>query len=101
MAIPDILFSDNLSKYTDELIYVPCLDPNPPESEDDVAFEAIRELVEQPAVFNADKVIVSCEELRSCYISLLVEMTGEDLKDYWENKIRTRQEEKSHDYRAK
>ncbi len=101
MAIPDILFSDNLSKYTDELIYVPCLDPNPPESEDDVAFEAIRELVEQPAVFNADKVIVSCEELRNCYISLLVEMTGEDLKDYWENKIRTRQEEKSHDYRAK
>ena len=90
MIIPEMLFSENLLKYTDELIYVPFLDPIPPESQNDVAFEAARELVEQPAVFSADTVVVSSEEQRNCYITLLVEMTGEEFRDYWTNKICSR-----------
>lgn len=87
MGIPGLLYSSSLAQYTDRLVYVPYLNPDPPESEDDVAAKAMIELVEQPAVFNSDYVIVGSEELREYYINILVEMTDVELKAYWEKRI--------------
>lgn len=86
-AIPDGLFSDKLLEYTDELVFVPYLEPDAPESTEDVAYAAMQELVEQPAVFNADKVLVGSPLLRDYYIKKLVDMTGDKMEDYWDKRI--------------
>lgn len=87
IAIPNLLFTDSLTKYTDELIFVPYLEPDPPSSEDDLAYAAMQELVEQPAVFNSDRILVGSEELRKYYVKKLVDMTDEYYRDYWDNRI--------------
>ncbi|WP_196804942.1 LicD family protein [Butyrivibrio sp. AE3009] len=87
MAIPEQLYSNNLSKYTDKLVYVPFIDPKPPISENSVAYMAMQDIIEQPAVFNADKVLVRSSELKDCYIKHLAAMTGKDTEKYWNNRI--------------
>ena len=84
LAIPEWLFSEKLLDYTDELVFVPYLEPDPPESKEDVAYAAMQELVEQPALFNADKVMVGSRKLRDYYIEKLVDMTGDEMRHYWE-----------------
>lgn len=87
IAISSQLHSENLTKYTDELVYVPFLSPDAPLSMDDVAYKAMRELIEQPAIFNADRVVVKSQELRKYYIEMLVHMTDENMRDYWNKRI--------------
>ncbi len=87
ILIPQLIYSEELRKYTDKLVYVPFLNPDPPESENDVAYQALREFLEQPAVANADKVVVANKELRDCYVKILTDITGEDTKEYWQQKI--------------
>lgn len=87
MAIPKEVYSDRLSGYTDDLVFVPYLEPDPPESEDDVVYAVMQELVEQPAVFNADRILVGDEKLRRYYVKKLVEMTDESLREYWNDRV--------------
>ncbi len=87
LAIPQWLFTENLLDYTDELVYVPYLNPDPPESTEDVAYAAMQEMIEQPAVFNADRVLVGAEMLKAYYVKKLVDMTGKELEEYWNNRI--------------
>jgi len=87
IGIPRAFHTTELLEYTDKLVYVPYLSPSHPASENDVAFRAMRELVEQPAVFNADQVITRSEGLRNDYINILVGMTGEEVREYWEKRI--------------
>ncbi len=84
---PELLYSDNLAKFTEQLILVPHLRPDPPESEGDIAGKAMLDMVEQPAVFNSDMVVVSSKELRDYYIKTLVNMTDTELQNYWEDRI--------------
>lgn len=87
LAIPQWLFSERLLDYTDELIFVPYLNPDPPVSTQDVAYAAMQELVEQPAIFNADRVLVGEEKLKDYYVKKLVDMTDKKFEEYWENRI--------------
>ena len=88
MKVPKHYYSDELLKSCDELWYVPCFDPDPPKSPDDKSAVAISVLVEQPAVINADRIILNNKEMRSFYIEKLTGMAGEDTKAYWEGKIK-------------
>ena len=87
MAVPDYYYSHNLLQYTDELIYVPCFDPDAPVSDGDKAETAISVLIEQPAVVNADRVVLKSEKMKQVYIKKLVELTGEPTRGYWNQKI--------------
>ncbi len=87
MAVDDVFFSDNLVKYTDQLVYVPCFDPEDSEMDGDKAEVAIRILAEQPAVVNADKVVLESERMKQVYLRKLVELTGEPTRDYWNQKL--------------
>ncbi|RKM60395.1 hypothetical protein D6855_06655 [Butyrivibrio sp. CB08] len=87
LLIPEELYSEKLKSLTDELIFVPYLEPDPPESEEDVAYASLQELLEQPAVFNSDKMLVGSNRLKEFYVKKLMEMTDETLKDYWEKKL--------------
>lgn len=93
LAIPEQMYTDKLSEYTDKLVFVPFLDPDSPSSTDDVAYAAMQELVEQPAVFNSDRILIGSEELREYYVKKLVDMTDESLRDYWDKRIGLKSEE--------
>ncbi len=87
IAVPSYFYSGNLLKFTDELIYVPCYDVDDPESDDDKIISALKILVEQPAVYYADKIVLKSEKLKDTYVDLLVELTAEDHREYWSDKI--------------
>ena len=87
MTVPDKLYSEELLKYTDELIYIPCFDVMDPVSDGDPVAISLKSFIEQPAVVNADKVVLKTETLRDLYIKLLTELAGEDTRSYWEEKI--------------
>ncbi len=88
ITVPERYYSEELLKVCDELWYIPCFDPDPPQSPDDKAAVSISVLIEQPAVINADKVIIDNEVMRDFYIKTLTDMAGEDTSDYWKGKIR-------------
>lgn len=83
--IPKFFYAENLTAYADKLIYVPWLDVDAPINEDDKAVEAIKIMIEQPAVLYADQIIVSSEGLRELYINILSRSTG--MREKWEAKI--------------
>ncbi len=90
LGISKLLYTENLLKYTDKLVYIPFAAPDPPVSENDVVYDSLLELIEQPAVFYSDSIVVSSPKLRDCYIKRLVEMTDESNREFWEGRITTR-----------
>ena len=86
-TVHEFFYSANLLNFTDELIYVPCFDMDPPVNENDKAATAISVFIEQEGVVNVDKVIVRSEGLRKLYVDKLVGLSSEDTRQYWEQKI--------------
>lgn len=87
MTVHEFFYSENLLNFTDELIYVPCFDMDPPQKLDDKAAAAILPYIEQPAVVNADRIILKDEMMRNLYLERLVQLSSEESRGYWENKI--------------
>ncbi|MCR5557912.1 MAG: hypothetical protein K6F75_10180, partial [Butyrivibrio sp.] len=86
-TVHEFFYSGNLLNFTDELIYVPCVDMDPPIDENDKAATAISVFIEQEGVVNADRVVLPNERLRRLYIDTLVALSSEDTRQYWEQKI--------------
>lgn len=87
IAVPDYYYSHNLLKCTDELVYVPCFDMDAPVSDGDKAEMSLATLIEQPAVVNADRIVLQSDRMKQVYIKKLVELTGEPTREYWNQKI--------------
>jgi phosphorylcholine metabolism protein LicD len=87
MAVPEFYYSHNLQKYTDELLYIPCFDPDDPAVEGDKAEKSIAVLIEQPAVVNSDRILLGSDKMKQVYVKKLVELTGEPTREYWNQKI--------------
>ncbi len=87
MSVPEFFYSDNLLGLTDELVYIPYFDAADPEGEEDKAEASLSCLIEQPVVVSADKVVLKSEKMRQLYISKLIAMSGEETRNYWENKV--------------
>ncbi len=86
-SVHEFFYSSNLLKRTDELIYVPCFDVDPPCEKDDKASSAISYLIEQEGVINADRIVVGDEKMRELYLEHLLKLCGSDTTPYWEQKI--------------
>ena len=86
-SVPEILYSENLLRYTDELVYVPCFDTLIPDSDDDKIIAALEFFIEQPALVYADRIILKHERIKEIYLNTLVSLTSESLRDYWDKKI--------------
>ena len=89
LSVSKLLYTENLLQYTDKLVYIPFAAPDPPISENDIVYDSLLDLIEQPAVFYADTVVVSSPKLRECYIKKLTEMTDESMHKFWEDRIVT------------
>jgi hypothetical protein len=86
-SVHPYFFSNNLQKYTDNLVYIPYFIWNEVSPDNQVAVEAIQHFCTVPGVINADKVIVQSENLRRIYIDVLVKNAGENTRGYWEDVI--------------
>ncbi len=62
-------FSNNLKKYTDELIYIPYFILSEIEPEDQERIDSIKHFIWTPGVINADKVIVQSEKMKQIYVN--------------------------------
>ena len=87
IRIPDAYYSKNLIKNTDKLIYIPCFDMDDPKTETDKASEIIKYFIEQPGVLYADEIRLKSQMMKQLYLNALMNMVGEDTRDYWDEKI--------------
>jgi phosphorylcholine metabolism protein LicD len=87
MTVHEYFYSSNLLNYTDELVYVPCMDMDAPAEEGDKASVAVSVFIEQEGVINADRIVIADKALRDFYEKKLTGMTGADTAKYWEQKI--------------
>jgi phosphorylcholine metabolism protein LicD len=85
--IPEFFYAQNLKLHTKELIYLPCYEPDAPEADDSKFLSALSVMVEQPAVYHADRIIVNTEEIKNVYAAMLSEITGSSTRGYWESKL--------------
>lgn len=89
MTVHEFFYSENLLQFTDELIYVPCFETEAPEQKWDKTYEALSVLAEQPAVINADKVLLANEKIKTFYTEYLTELCGAETENYWKSKLMT------------
>lgn len=90
-SVHPFFYSENLKKFTDELIYIPYfvlgeIDPDNPD-----AVKGMEHFCLTQGVLHADKVIVQSENMKKAYVRVLTdfmkEHTGNDTREYWEKKI--------------
>lgn len=90
-SVHPFFYSENLKKFTDELIYIPYfvlgeIDPDNPD-----AVKSMEHFCLTQGVMHADKVIVQSENMKKIYVNVLTdfmkEHTGKNTRAYWEKKI--------------
>lgn len=86
-SVHPFFYSENLKKFTSQLVYIPYFILNEISSKDQTAIKNIEHFCTVPAVIHADRVIVQSEEMRKIYIQVMVKHAGEDTRSYWEKKI--------------
>ena len=87
LTVPESYYSNNLIRYTDELIYLPFFDVDDSGQDGDKASVAISIMAEQPAVVYADKVILKTRRMKDVYMKKLIELSGEETRNYWDQKL--------------
>lgn len=82
-------YTSNLSKFTDELIYIPWFELDKYGDEDERAIYMQQFFIRQPGIVAVDRIYLpkSQEWLKEHYIKDLIKWAGEDTRDIWENKI--------------
>jgi len=87
-------YSDNLKKYTDQLIYVPYFIMGEIDPEDANIAEAKKHFCFMPGIINADKVILESEDVKKLYINEYLKaakangLTGKHIdREYLEQKF--------------
>lgn len=86
-SVHPAFYSDKLKQYTDNLVYIPYFILGEVDLENEESIKGMAHFVTTPAVVNADKVIVQSENMRQAYVKVMVMVTGEHTRGYWEKKI--------------
>ena len=89
-SVHPFFFSDNLKKYTENLVYIPYFILDEIKPDDDAAIEGMEHFCITPGVFNADKVVVQSEDMKQVYMKALMGATNdysESARKYWSDKI--------------
>lgn len=89
VSVPEMFYSVNIRKYTDNLIYVPPFAVEDYTKESARAYLNMKYYVTMPGVVYADQVLVQSENMRGLYIEKLTEFAGEETRESWEQKVLT------------
>ncbi len=80
-------YSDNIRKYTDELVFVQPFVVDEIEEEHEKARLNIAQYFCSPGVMHADKVIVQSNAMKKLLVDVLTRFAGGDTEKLWENKL--------------
>lgn len=86
-SVHPFFYSGNLLQYTGQLVYIPYFHMGEIEETDTRSIYNMRYYVSSPGVVHADKVILPSDRMRKTYIDYLTDISGEDFRSVWENKI--------------
>ncbi|SFG25770.1 hypothetical protein [Oribacterium sp. WCC10] len=87
-SVHPYFYSSNIRKFTDKLVYIPYFVLEEIDPGNKAAIEGIKHFIETPAVINAHEVIVQSENMRKAYVECMVNLTGEENREYFEQKIK-------------
>lgn len=88
ISIHPFFYSDNIKKYTDELVYIPDFEMDDFDENYYCEYANMQYYCLMPGVVNADMVLLSSKQLRDVYVKKLQEFAGEETKLLWETKIK-------------
>jgi hypothetical protein len=86
-SVHPFFYSDNLRKYTDQLVYIPPFTLEEFSKDSFRAYSNMQYYCTVPGVVHADRTIVQSENMRKLYIEKLTEFAGEETRHIWERKI--------------
>ena len=89
VTVASFFYAKNLRKYTEKLVYIPFFTMD--EIDTDKARQTMDYFCRVPGVVCSDLVLVQSENMRQAYISYLTELSGEEYRPIWEDKIQVRQ----------
>ncbi|MBQ6733934.1 MAG: LicD family protein [Lachnospiraceae bacterium] len=89
VMLPEFFHAKNLKGFTAKLVCLPCHDLYTPEEADGKAKAALKVLIEQPGILQADEILVPTEGMREIYIGVLTGLTGEGSRMRWESRVFT------------
>ena len=87
--VPDFFFSGNLTDYTDMLTYIPYLRVEHSGDLSNKMIKSLECLIEQPVMIYCDRIVLELDELKKVYVDKLTELSGNEYRDYWNDKIVT------------
>ncbi len=87
LSVPPYFYSRNLRNVTEELIYIPYLNPDEFNEQNKREYANLKYYVCMPGVVYASRVIVPTENMRANYIGKLAEWLPEIPKEFWEKRI--------------
>ena len=90
ISVPEVFYTLNLRKYTDELVYVPPFMVEDYTKSHGREYSNMKYYVTMPGVVYADSVLVQSEALRQMYIERLTEFAGKETRFVWEERVKVR-----------
>ncbi len=87
ISVPEMFYTEQIRKYTDELIYVPPFTLDEYSKSNEREYSNMKYYVTMPGVVYADKVMVQSENMRRIYIEKLTESAGEETRGIWEQRV--------------
>lgn len=87
-SIHPYFYSSKIRMFTDKLIYIPYFVLEEIDPGNKASVDNMKQFVITPGVLYANEVIVQSENMRKIYVECMVEYTGEENRNYFENKIK-------------
>lgn len=87
LSVPVQYYSKTIRDYTNNLIYIPPYLVDEFGVDDELDMHNLKYYVTTPGVIYADKVYVQSDNIRTRYIEKLVDFSGKEVKQVWEEKI--------------
>ena len=88
ISIHTFFYSENLKKFTDELIYIPSFKLDDFDKTYFCEYENMKYYCTVPGVVNSDIIILESDKMKQVYIDKLVDFAGEDTRNMWHEKIK-------------
>lgn len=88
MSVDPAYYSRELQKYASKVIYIPWFFIDETDLNNDVYERICGSYIQMPGVARADYIFTDSEKMRDLYIRKLTEMSGDDLKEKWDKKVR-------------
>ena len=80
-------YASALCRITGQLIYVPPYEIHGEDADSGIARQALKSLIEQPAVVYADAVILPDEKMCNLYSEVMTEIAGQETEAIWKEKM--------------